>query len=110
METDNQLTSARIHWSRVKGARHARPGTVNVTRTGHWGNPYDQLEKNPRKFGPGHYTKATAVMLFKRDLLRGTLAFSVDDVRRELRGKDLMCFCKHGEPCHADVLLEIANQ
>jgi hypothetical protein len=29
--------------------------------------------------------------------------------RRELRGKDLACYCPEGEPCHADVLLEIAN-
>lgn len=27
----------------------------------------------------------------------------------ELRGHDLGCWCKPGEPCHADVLLEIAN-
>ena len=27
----------------------------------------------------------------------------------ELRGKDLACWCKEGEPCHADVLLELAN-
>lgn len=41
--------------------------------------------------------------------------FSVDDVRRELAGADLACWCPldDGEgqpvPCHADVLLEIAN-
>ena len=28
----------------------------------------------------------------------------------ELRGKNLMCWCAIGPPCHADVLLEIANQ
>lgn len=28
----------------------------------------------------------------------------------ELRGKGLACWCKEDEPCHADVLLEIANQ
>lgn len=28
---------------------------------------------------------------------------------RELSGKNLACWCKPGEPCHADVLLEIAN-
>jgi hypothetical protein len=28
----------------------------------------------------------------------------------ELRGKNLACFCKIGEPCHADVLLELANK
>ncbi|CAM5249745.1 hypothetical protein SGLAM104S_01596 [Streptomyces glaucescens] len=30
--------------------------------------------------------------------------------RRELAGRDLMCWCPPGQPCHADVLLEIANQ
>lgn len=28
----------------------------------------------------------------------------------ELRGCNLACWCKHGEPCHADVLLELANK
>lgn len=28
---------------------------------------------------------------------------------RGLRGKNLACWCKPGEPCHADVLLELAN-
>lgn len=27
-----------------------------------------------------------------------------------LRGKDLMCWCPLDQPCHADVLLEIANK
>ncbi len=31
-------------------------------------------------------------------------------VKRHLRGKDLACWCKEGEPCHADVLLRLANQ
>ena len=31
-----------------------------------------------------------------------------DDLR-ELRGKDLACWCPLDKPCHADVLLEIAN-
>jgi len=26
-----------------------------------------------------------------------------------LRGMDLACWCKPGDPCHADVLLEMAN-
>lgn len=26
-----------------------------------------------------------------------------------LRGKNLACFCKLGAPCHADVLLKVAN-
>lgn len=27
----------------------------------------------------------------------------------ELRGHDLCCWCKPGQPCHADVLLQLAN-
>jgi hypothetical protein len=27
----------------------------------------------------------------------------------ELRGKNLACWCPLDQPCHADVLLEIAN-
>lgn len=34
---------------------------------------------------------------------------TVDDVRRELAGRDLVCWCPLDEPCHADVLLELAN-
>jgi hypothetical protein len=30
-------------------------------------------------------------------------------IRRFLRGKNLACWCQIGQPCHADVLLEIAN-
>lgn len=30
--------------------------------------------------------------------------------RRELRGNDLACWCALDQPCHADVLLEIANK
>lgn len=32
-----------------------------------------------------------------------------DVVRRDLAGKDLACWCSLAEPCHADVLLSIAN-
>lgn len=37
------------------------------------------------------------------------LTVAVDDIRRELAGKDLACWCRLDQPCHADVLLEIAN-
>lgn len=31
-------------------------------------------------------------------------------IQTALRGKNLACWCKIGQPCHADVLLEIANR
>lgn len=34
---------------------------------------------------------------------------AIDAVRSELRGKNLACFCALDQPCHADVLLELAN-
>jgi hypothetical protein len=34
---------------------------------------------------------------------------TVGDINRELRGKDLACWCPLDKPCHADVLLELAN-
>ena len=37
------------------------------------------------------------------------VAPSQDVIRAELRGKDLACFCPLDQPCHADVLLELAN-
>ncbi|MFB6392588.1 DUF4326 domain-containing protein [Polymorphospora sp. 2-325] len=35
---------------------------------------------------------------------------TVEDVRRELAGKHLACWCPLDQPCHADVLLEVANR
>lgn len=37
------------------------------------------------------------------------LRVTADDVQRELAGCDLACWCPLDQPCHADVLLEIAN-
>lgn len=34
---------------------------------------------------------------------------TVEEIRAHLRGKNLACWCPPGCPCHADVLLEIAN-
>ena len=47
---------------------------------------------------------AHAVELFKHCRF-----FPWSDVA-ELRGKDLACWCPLDQPCHADVLLEIANR
>ena len=60
-------------------------------------------------------SRGDAVREFERALWAGDLVFTVDDVRRELTGRDLACWCsledEHGDrvPCHADVLLRVAN-
>ncbi len=72
-------------------------GAVCVTRPGRWGNPY-RVEK---------HGQSEAVALFRQHVLGDAALLAA--VRRELRGRDLACWCKPGEPCHADVLLELAN-
>lgn len=94
----------RVQLSRTKGWRMP-PNTVSVARPGKWGNTYVV----------GSHTAEDAVARYRADLLAGTLKrghddgpFSVADAIRDLRGKNLACWCK-GSPCHADVLLELAN-
>jgi hypothetical protein len=48
--------------------------------------------------------KAGAVILYRDYLLEEA---ELDPT--ELRGQDLVCTCKLSDPCHADVLLELAN-
>ncbi len=70
-----------------------------VGRPSRWGNPY--------KTGPDG-DRAEVIEKYRRALLVGELHVRVEDVRRELHGLDLYCYCAP-EPCHADVLLEAAN-
>ena len=87
----------RLRRSRRKGSRLPAHAVV-VSRPTRWGNPH------PLELG-----RAEAVRRYREDLLAGRLAVTVEDVRRELRGRDLACWCPPDEPCHADVLIEIAN-
>jgi hypothetical protein len=88
----------RFQRSRRKGARLAT-SVIVVTRPTKWGNPH------PLALG-----RAEAVSRYRADLVAGRLTFTVDDVKRELRGRDLACYCPLDEPCHADVLLALANE
>ena len=88
----------RFQRSRSKGARLPE-GTVVVTRPTKWGNP------PPLALG-----RREAVRRFRDDLLAGRLPFTGEDATGELRGRDLACYCPLNGPCHADVLIEIANE
>jgi hypothetical protein len=73
------------------------------------GRPAPGLRKspyaNPFKIGRDAVDAADAVRLY-RQWLPGT------DLYRdlsELAGHDLACWCQLDQPCHADVLLELAN-
>jgi hypothetical protein len=75
---------------------------VVVARPSRWGNPHAVAEHTPE-------AHRAAVEAYRGDLLAGRLGFTVDDVRRELAGRDLCCWCAPELACHADVLLEVAN-
>lgn len=88
----------RFQRSRRKGAR-LPPGVVVVTRPTKWDNPH------PLALG-----RKEAVRRYGDDLLAGRLKVAVEDVKRELRGRDLACYCPLEEPFHADVLLAVGDQ
>lgn len=84
---------------------------VRVSRPSLYGNPFRIGEAIHR--GPSFSVRDELV----RDgdhacrLFRGWL-FNLRDAEHKispLRGKNLACWCKPGRPCHADVLLELAN-
>ncbi len=91
-------------------------GAVYVGRPTKWGNPY-RLDLYTFQHADGNQApfneleaRRMAVRDFEHALRCGMLPVTVEDVRRELRGKDLACWCPPGAVCHADVLLEIANE
>jgi hypothetical protein len=87
----------RLKRSRARGAS-TPTGATYVGRPTKWGNPF-------RVGSAEAPTNADAVALFRRNLSPQL----VEEAKRELRGRDLICWCGLNEPCHADVLLEIAN-
>lgn len=88
----------RVQQRRAKGWRKPE-GVVSVARGTRWGNPF--------RVGVDVQTNDEAVMRFRAYLVSNHGL--VDAARRELRGKDLMCWCKLDDPCHADTWLMIAN-
>lgn len=103
----------RVQLSRAKGWRMPE-NTVSVARPGPLGNPFIVGKDG---------TREDCVRLY-RLMLGGYICLTcspeiaeqqaaIDAVIErlpELRGKNLACWCRNdGKPCHADVLLELAN-
>lgn len=103
----------RITLSRKKGWRMP-PNTLKVSRPGKWGNPF-RIGHMPDVCPPSeHYracSQADAVRLYREWLFSTDAGLEImSRCKIELRGKNLACWCKPGTPCHADVLLRLANQ
>ena len=109
----------RIQLKRAKGWRMP-PNTVKVDRSTKWGNPFvKHLDGYPME--PGLAVSCFRSLLAEQSSWwpipqpwpKGKIPASdpttVEEVRRDLRGKNLACWCPLNQPCHADVLLELAN-
>ena len=82
-------------------------GAIYVGRPSKWGNPMTVKELKilfPRDSSAGLHQRA--VDWYKRYLPIDVRLYEQLD---ELRGKDLVCWCAP-LPCHADVLIEMANR
>ena len=87
-------------WNLRRGKAGIPKGAVYVGRPSPFGNPYAIDPKRPRE-----EQEANVLGAF-RDLLRADPAL-VERIRRDLVGKDLVCWCAP-LPCHADILLRVA--
>lgn len=86
----------RIQRKRTKGWRMPE-GAVYVGRPTKWGNP-------------SRCEGIAAVMVYEYYLCATPRGHGLLSQLNELAGKDLVCWCPLDKPCHADVLLRLANE
>lgn len=109
--------SRRIQRKRTKGWRMPK-NSIYVGRPTKWGNPF---------IGPGAvdayrewietgWRWRTGVVGPQNLHVEHVVGWETPPQREllgqlgELRGKNLVCWCKKGKPCHADILLELASK
>jgi Domain of unknown function (DUF4326) len=103
----------RIQLRRVKGWR-LPASAVNVARPGPWGNPFVIDRDGTREECIALYAALLAGSICATTAATEAQQRKVQDHAArhfgDLRGKDLACWCRlDGRPCHADVLLRLAN-
>lgn len=115
-----ERSPARVQLSRKKGWKMP-PNTVKVDRTTRFGNPfnwkdipaYSQDAEDFRDRLSDAARRSFAVTDFdsaiRLDIGRPSAYPTNTEIVVALRGKNLACWCPLDQPCHADVLLELAN-
>jgi hypothetical protein len=119
--TTQALVPKRIQRKREKGWRMP-PGAVYVGRPTVWGNPFLHAQKHLglqislklyRDMVIGIWNPATITEDHDRQIAYEAFAHWTKRFHgnsfAHIRGKDLACWCPLDQPCHAAVLLEIAN-
>ncbi|GAA0637598.1 DUF4326 domain-containing protein [Streptomyces thermocarboxydovorans] len=116
----------RIQRRRTKGWRKPE-GAVYVGRGTRFGNPARIAPANDHNSGllviwepngmpvgtwpaDGREARRYATELYRFWITQPEQADTLRMFRELLRGRDLMCWCPPDEPCHADVLLALANE
>jgi hypothetical protein len=113
----------RIQRKRVKGWRMPE-GAVYVGRPSIYGNPFRigvgfcgptiRRLHTPREittqFRLWISQETLHPMMWDRELIVAHTPLRAALMRGDLRGKDLACWCPIGQYCHADVLLQLANE
>lgn len=88
-------------------------GAIYVGRPSKWGNPFT-IAFCMSWFGLSvPKAREQSIELFRQwlsDELAPGWTNKIPPPLAELRGKDLACWCNLSDSCHADILLEIANQ
>jgi hypothetical protein len=105
------MKPCRIQLRRTKGWR-LPTNTLIVCRPGKFGNPIRvgavaRIEVNGSMYD-AQVTPAIAMEFF-REYFAGVVR-TEPGILDFLRGKNLACWCPLDQPCHADVLLELANK
>ena len=95
MTTAPKNLPVRIQRKKLKGWRMP-PDTVYVGRPTKWGSAFLVVPDCPPQIAVVNF----AIMLDEHDHA---------EIRETLYGKNLCCWCPLNQPCHADVLLKIAN-
>lgn len=90
----------RIQRKRIKGWRMP-PNTVYVGRPTLWGNE--------NKVVDGNYKLAVALYSAMLSMMKVKAPNFYKNYLKPLKGKNLACWCPLDKPCHADILLQIAN-
>ena len=96
------MEPVRIQRKRTKGWRMPS-NTIYVGRPSIWENEF-----TIKSCG----SALEAVHMFEHDVLKFS-CFHPGDYETwigHLKGKNLACWCPPGQPCHADVLLKLANR
>ena len=103
------MSPLRVQRKRTTGWRMPE-NTVYVGRGSKWGNPNKIGDPSPIDGAPMEDYEAVAE--YRANLIFGRDDFTmptVEEIQSALRGKNLACWCSPDRPCHADVLLELAD-